>query len=170
MNRGFMGKQRHNHCNRRAQVPHNQRKWDRAGWMWRQCCPLSLFLDFIYFVHHEYAWSDGQSIRNTINVLEHLQENVLWDKNWDLHHDNAIAHHSSQSFNFWLKHSCASPTSLFPWYSPCLLLLVSKLKLPLKGNRRDSNRRGHNNFQECFQIRNMESVQPEGDYSVHPTQ
>jgi hypothetical protein len=105
---------------------------------------LTVFFDYRGIVHHSYAPA-GQEYY--LEVIRHLCDAVrrkrldLWaSRNWQLHHDNALAHSSHLIQSFLAKHGIPvvrqAPYS--PDMAPCDFWLFSKLKRPLKGSCFDS--------------------------------
>jgi transposase len=133
---------------------------------------LTVFFEYSGIVHHSYA-PEGQTINKEyyLEVICHLCDAVrrkrpdLWPtRNWQLHHDNALALSSDLIQSFLTKHGIPvvhqAPYS--PDMAPCDFWLFPKLKRPLKGSRFDSREDIMRNvtkelrnlskeaFQECF--------------------
>jgi hypothetical protein len=109
---------------------------------------LTVFFDYCGIVHHSYA-PEGLTINKEYNleVIHHLRDAVrrkrpnLWaSHNWQLHHDNALAHSSHLIQSFLAKYSIPvvhqAPYS--PDMAPCDFWLIPKLKRPLMGSCFDS--------------------------------
>jgi transposase len=134
---------------------------------------LTVFFDYRGIVHHSYA-PEGETINKEyhLEVICHLPDAhwhkrpTLWaSRNWQLHHDNALAHSSHLIQSFLAKHGipvvCQAPYS--PDRAPCDSWLFPKLKRPLKGSCSDSREDIMQNamkelrslpeeaFQKCFQ-------------------
>jgi transposase len=109
---------------------------------------LTVFSEYRGIVHHRYA-PEGQTINKEyyLEVIRHLLDEVrrkrpdLWaSRNWQLHHDNALAHSSHLIQSFLAKHgiSVVRQAPYSPDISPCDFWLFSKLKRPLNCSRFDS--------------------------------
>jgi hypothetical protein len=134
---------------------------------------LTVFFDYGGIVHHSYAPA-GQTMNKEyyLEVIRHLRDAArrkrpdLWvSRNWQLHHDNALAHSSHLIQSFLAKHGIPvvhqAPYS--PNMAPRDFWLFPKLKRPLKGSRFDSHEDIIQNttkqlrslpeeaFQKCFQ-------------------
>jgi hypothetical protein len=104
---------------------------------------LTVFFDYRGIVHHSSAFNKEYHLE----VNRHLRDAVrrkrpdLWAScNWQLHHDNALAHSSHLIQSFLAKHGIPvvrqAPYS--PDMAPCDFWLFAKFKRPLKGSRFDS--------------------------------
>ncbi|UYV84244.1 hypothetical protein LAZ67_X001650 [Cordylochernes scorpioides] len=106
---------------------------------------LTVFFDCRGVVHHEFL-PQGRTVNKEyyLQVLRNLREAIrqkrsdLWkDKNWLLHHDNALAHTSLLVRDFLAKNNTLimpqPPYS--PDLAPCDFFLFPKLKRPMKGRR-----------------------------------
>jgi hypothetical protein len=90
---------------------------------------LTVFFGYRWIVHHSYV-PDGQTINKEyyLEVIRHLRDAVwhkrpdLWaSRNWQLHHDNALAHSSHLIQSSLAKHCipvvCHAPypPDIAPW-------------------------------------------------------
>jgi hypothetical protein len=104
---------------------------------------LAVFFDCRVIVHHSYA-PEGQTINKEyyLEVIRHLCAAVRASCNWQLYHDNALAHSSHLIQSFLAKHDIPvirqAPNS--PDMAPCDFWLFPKLKRTLKGSRFDSRK------------------------------
>jgi hypothetical protein len=109
---------------------------------------LTVFFDYCGILHHSYS-PEGQTINKEyyLEVIHHLRDAVrrnrphLWaSRNWQLYHDNALAHSSHLIQNFLAKHDIpvVCQASKSPDIVPCDFWLFPKLKRPLKGSCFDS--------------------------------
>jgi hypothetical protein len=108
---------------------------------------LTVFFDY-RGIHYSYA-PEGQTINKEyyLEVIHHLCDAVqrkgpdLWaSHNWQLHHDNALAHSSHLIQSFLTKHGIlvVCQVSCSPDMAPCDFWLFPKLKRPLKGSHFES--------------------------------
>lgn len=134
---------------------------------------LTVFFDIHGIVHHEYK-PKGQTVTKEYyqQVLKQLCDAIhckRWDpwmaKNWQLHHENALAHSLHLIQNFLAKHEI--PVVHQPPYSPDVVpydfWLFPTLETPLKGSHFESrveimeDTKAEMNtilkeaYQECFQ-------------------
>ncbi|UYV70649.1 hypothetical protein LAZ67_8000164 [Cordylochernes scorpioides] len=106
---------------------------------------LTVFFDCRGVVHHKFL-PQGRTVNKEyyLQVMRNLREairqkrpDLLKNKNWVLHHDNAPAHTSLLVRDFLTKHNTLMmpqpPYS--PDLAPCDFFLFPKLKRPMKGRR-----------------------------------
>ncbi|UYV78460.1 hypothetical protein LAZ67_16001476 [Cordylochernes scorpioides] len=150
---------------------------------------LTVFFDCRGVVHHEFL-PQGRTVNKEyyLQVMRNLHEAIrqkrpdLWkNKNWLLHHDNALAHRSLLVSDFLAKNNTLMmpqpPYS--PDLAPCDFFLFPKLKRPMKGrpyatldeiktaSKEELKKILKNNFLKCFEDwknRWQECIISHGDY------
>jgi histone-lysine N-methyltransferase SETMAR len=105
---------------------------------------LIIFFDIKGTVHREFILA-GQTVSSAYycDVLRRLRENMLrlhlklWrQKNWLLHHNNALSHTSFFTRKFLTKNMTVIPHPPYsPDLDPCDFSLFPQLKIKLKGRR-----------------------------------
>jgi hypothetical protein len=117
-----------------------------------------------------WSWRTVREVADEVGISRGSANAILtedlWDaRNWQLHHDNALAHSSHLIQGFLAKHGipqvCQVPYS--PDMAPCDFWLFPRLKTPLRDSRFDSHKDTIQNttaqlhtipkqaYQHCFQ-------------------